>query len=267
MPIAKSTHGAEIFFETRGPATGQKVVLIQGLSLSSRFWFETPDALALAGYHVLTVDNRGTGRSSPIRRPIGMKTMASDVIAAADAAGFGRAIFTGISMGGMIAQHVALRYSERVSALVLLATTSGIARGGLPHPKVISTLAKLQLRPEAARSATLFAELLLPMSERGRAKDLFEKWPHAFGSDPLRRETLLFQLGAVLGHETTAALRKVNVPTAIVTGDADVLVPPRHSDRLARAIPNAKLHVLPNVAHAILSSDPTVVLRMLKTVA
>ena len=113
MPIAPS-RGARIHYTEHGTrGRGPAVVLIQGLGLSSRFWFDVPELLAHDPHgprYVLAIDNRGTGRSDKPRRLWTMGTMADDVVAVLDHAGVESAFVVGISMGGMIAQHVALRH-------------------------------------------------------------------------------------------------------------------------------------------------------------
>src|SRR5690349_4091284 len=121
--------GADIHYEMQGEE-GPVVVLLQGLGLSSRFWFDVPDSLwkdPARPRRVITIDNRGTGRSSRPRgwAPWTLGTMADDVAAVLDDAGVADAVIVGISMGGMIAQHVALRHRTRVRGLVLLATSPG----------------------------------------------------------------------------------------------------------------------------------------------
>src|SRR4249920_1609165 len=111
----------------RGPA----VVLVQGLGLSSRFWFDQPQRLSKKR-RVITLDNRGTGRSDKPRRPYRLPQMADDVARVIRDANAGPAIVVGISMGGMIAQHVAMRHPRDVKALVLLATTPGLPHATLP---------------------------------------------------------------------------------------------------------------------------------------
>ncbi len=149
------------------------MVLLQGLGLSSAFWFDVPRLLASderRPRHVIAIDNRGTGRSDKPRRLWTMGTMADDVIAVLDHAGVDSAFIVGISMGGMIAQHVALRHPSRVRGLVLLATTAGFLMGALPKPATLGRL--LSLPFGGPRAATNLTRLLLPESKWSRGREI-----------------------------------------------------------------------------------------------
>src|SRR3954471_2156363 len=163
MPIAPS-RGARIHYTVRGErGAGPAVVLLQGLGLSSRFWFDVPELLTSeAGVprYVVAIDNRGTGGSDKPRRLWTMGTMADDVIAVLDHAGVEEAFIAGISMGGMIAQHVALRHPSRVRGLVLLATTSGFLRGALPEVRAMVQL--LGVAAGGRNASRNLTRLLLP---------------------------------------------------------------------------------------------------------
>src|SRR4051794_5833622 len=99
-----------------------------GLGMNATGWWRTVPVLAAAGFRVVSFDNRGVGRSSRPPGPYGVASMADDAVAVLDAAGIDRAHVYGISLGGMIAQEIALRRPERVDSMVLGATTPGGAR-------------------------------------------------------------------------------------------------------------------------------------------
>ncbi len=260
MPFAKSPDGAEIHFEVHEPsrpAVGT-VVLLQGLALSSRFWFDLPERLLQdehAPYRVVLLDNRGVGKSRA-RPPYRMGTFADDVAAVLDAAGIDRAVVAGISMGGMIAQHVAVRHPARVEGLVLLATGPGAPHGRIPGPKTIRALVGLGT---GSSDLEAFARLLLPEKHLHRAGDLLARWPAALRENPTPPLHFVAQLLAAAFHSTGFSLKDVRVPAIVVTGDEDLLVPPANSVILARLLPDAELHVLRGVGHAIPLLDEGVV--------
>lgn len=263
MPIATS-RGAQLHYTVRGTrGTGPAVVLIQGLGLSSRFWFDIPDLLAsdpAAPRFVIAVDNRGTGGSDKPRRLWTMGTMADDVIAVLDHAGVDEAFIVGISMGGMIAQHVALRHPSRVRGLVLLATTAGFLLGALPEATALRRLLSLPLGgPRAAKNLT---RLLLPESKWHQAKEIFRDWPDAMRDDPTAPGTFAAHLFAASTHLVTRRLRDIRCPVVVVAGAHDALIPLRNAEVLAREIPNAELEVVADSGHAVFADDRDLVRRM-----
>jgi len=254
MAFATSRGGTKIFYEVSGD--GPPVVLIQGLGLSSRFWFDIPGRLARQ-YRTVVLDNRGVGRSDKPFGPYSMGLLAGDVLAVMDAAGVATATLVGISLGGMIAQHVAVRHPERVTGLVLLATTPGLPHGTLPSLEVLAALVSLPFGRSG--SAGAFARLLLPEKLMPRARELFSRWPDALAKDPVSPTVFLAQLAAAAGHSLGWRLNEIRCPTVVVAGAEDVLIPPSNSRVLARRIPGAVLEIIPEVGHAVPLLDQTVV--------
>lgn len=273
MPFASATDGARIHFDVADPANERDearptVVLVQGLGLSARFWFDLPRRLASATrpHRVVVLDNRGTGRSDKPAGRYKMATFADDVAAVMDEARIERATVVGISLGGMIAQHVALRHPRRVSGLVLMATTAGLPYARLPKLRALATLVGLPIMQRARGPAQIgrsLARLLLSEQDVPRARELLAEWPAAMRAEPVSPRAYFSQLTAVLGHSTGFRLKRVTCPTIVVTGDDDVLIPPHNSRMLARLVPGAHLEVLRACGHAISASDPDCVQRTL----
>ena len=239
-----------IHWESHGIERGPAVVLVQGLGLSSRFWFDQPQRLAKRG-RVITLDNRGTGRSDKPRRPYRLPQMADDVARVIREANAGPAIVVGISMGGMIAQHVAMRHPRDVRALVLLATTPGHPHAKLPAPSTLRLLLTAPLPRRDAAAVRRYNRLLLPEAELDRAHVHLAGWPDALAHDPLTMQTFARHFFAVMTHWTGARLERVEQPTVVVHGEEDILVPPENGERLAKLLPRARLVMLPGVAHAV----------------
>jgi 3-oxoadipate enol-lactonase len=266
MPIALS-RGAHIHYSVHGAASarshGPAVILVQGLGLSSRFWFDVPDILAsdpARPRYVLALDNRGTGKSDKPGGVWTMGTMADDVVAVLDHAGVDAAFVVGISMGGMIAQHVALRHPSRVRGLVLIATTSGFLLGALPEMQALARLLSIPLGgPRAAKN---LGRLLLPESKWPRAREIFRDWPSAMRDSPTSAATFAAHCFAASTHLVTRHLRKIRCPAVIVAGSHDALIPLRNAEVLAREIPGAELEVIPDTGHAVFAEDRDLVRRM-----
>jgi 3-oxoadipate enol-lactonase len=261
MPFAIGHGGARIRYEVLG-ARGPWVVLIQGLGLSSRFWFDAPRLLAedpAQEHRVLVLDNRGTGQSDKPRGPYRMAHMAEDVAAVIDAAGASPAIVVGISMGGMIAQEVALRHPTRVAGLVLLATWAGLPHVALPHPRALATLVSLPfLGPRAGHALT---SLLLAEAHRPRAHELLREWPAAMRAEPADPWVYFAQLAAAATHSTGFRLGKIGCPTVVVCGDEDLIMRKGNGEILARKIPKAHLELIEGASHGIPITDEHAIAR------
>jgi pimeloyl-ACP methyl ester carboxylesterase len=264
MPFATGTGGARIHYDVFGD-DGPWVVLVMGLGASSRLWLDIPQRLQSERYRVLTVDNRGTGRSDPLRGPYSLRRMADDVICAMDAASVDRGYLVGISMGGMIAQHAALNYGHRLAGLVLLATTPGLPHAPLPTPRAVRglLLSALGARLSAATGHRIVADLILSPSDAGRAVEITEAIAPAFRASPTRARCFLWQLAACVAHSTGRHLGRIATPTVVVAGSDDIIMHPKNARLLAERIPNAVLEIVPDCGHGISFSHPDVVHRAL----
>lgn len=264
MPIAPS-RGARIHYTDFGDRDSRiAVVLLQGLGLSSMFWFDIPEMLASdprRPRRVLAIDNRGTGKSDKPRRVWTMGTMADDVVAVLDHAGVDSAFVVGISMGGMIAQHVALRHPSRVRGLVLLATTAGFLMGALPEAAALGRLLSLPLG--GARAGVNLTRLLLPESKWSRAREIFRDWPKAMREDPTVGHTFAAHMFAASTHLVAGRLKHITCPAIVVAGSHDALIPLRNARVLAKRIPRAELEVVEEAGHAVFAEDRDLVRRMI----
>ncbi len=267
MPFARGAHGARIHYEVHG-TEGPWVVLIMGIGASGALWLDVPARLAAEPHRVLTLDNPGTGRSDPLRRPTSLARMASDVVRVMDHAGADRATVVGLSMGGMIAQHIALRHAPRLEGLVLLATSPGVVHGGLPRVRAIRSLLRTgAVRPgERAQAKELIADLILARGERHRIDDVLARLAPAFGETPFRADSFALQLLACSLHVTGHALARIETPTVVVTGDDDIVMGKWASHVLASRIPGAALEIVPGCGHGITFTHPESVVRALARV-
>lgn len=238
--------GSRIAYDIQGE--GPLVVLVQGLGMTGRSWMRTPARLAEAGYTVVTVDNRGAGRSEVPLPPYRMRDMARDVIAVMDHVGQGPAVVAGISLGGMIAQHVTLLAADAVRGLVLAATTCGPPFGRLPRPHVLTTILRGLSGDRRAQLAT--RKFLVHASSLERDPHLFREFDRVVAQEGVHRLGVFGQIAAAAGHNTFFKLRSIRCPVEILSGDSDVLVPTANAHILGRRIRHARVTILPNAGHA-----------------
>ena len=248
---ARASSGARIAWRAYGD--GEPVVLVMGFMGSGHAWFRLLPHIS-AGRRAIVLDNRGTGESD---RPLGLWTMddlAADVLAVLDDAEVERAHVIGASMGGMIVQHLALGSPERVRSLTLCCTSA--RGGGRKGPPPWRMLASLGLRPVLGVGRTLRLVAPLLYSERtleGDPERLAEEVAlRTTDATPLA--TAPAQFGAIVRHDTRARLGRLTVPTLVVHGEDDQLVPPAAGRELAELIPGAELRSLPGCGH-VLTTD------------
>ncbi len=255
MPTVR-THDGWLAWREEGPheddAHGEPVLMIMGLGASSRLWFRLLPWIARR-HRAIVFDNRGTGDSSPVRRRLSMRDLAHDARAVMDDAGLDSAHVIGASMGGMIAQHLALDHGDSVRSLTLACTTPG-GRAGAPPWRLLATAG---LRPllGSKRTFPLVAPALY-------ARSTLRERPERVRDDLARRLedntsplTVYAQLGAIAGHDTRPRLRELEgLPTLVVHGLEDGLVPADRGRDLAALIPGAKLELIDSCGH-LLTTD------------
>lgn len=246
----------ELHWESTGDAAAPPVLLVMGLGMNATGWWRTvPVLTAEAGLRAIAFDNRGVGRSPRTPGPYSVPQLADDAVAVLDAAGVERAHVYGISLGGMIAQEVALRHPERVDALVLGATTPG---GDEATPADDATLAFFRRRGEMTAEEAVWASVPYNYGPRTRAENA-----QAIGEDiaqrlryPIEPEPYAAQLAAALGHDSGGRLGDIASPTLVVHGEQDVMVPPANGRLLAQAIPGAQLLTFPDAGHLYPTDEP-----------
>lgn len=251
MPTARNGT-TELHYESTG--TGPAVLLISGQAMTLDAWWRTVPVLS-SSFRVLTFDNRDVGRSSRSPWPYVVAQMADDAIAVLDAAGVARAHVYGISLGGMVAQELALRFPDRVQALVLGATTGGGPDAILAKAQPLAFFVRVgAMAPEEAEWAAVpYNYGLTTRREHGEriGEDIARRVQHK--TDAL---AYMHQVAAAASHNAVGRLGSIRAPTLVVHGDEDLVMPPRNGEILARAIPDAELKRWPGAGHLYFTDEP-----------
>ena len=238
----------DLYYEVQGD--GFPLVLIRGFGSNADHWqFQVP---AFSSAHKTVVfDNRGIGRSSKPDVPFSTSMMAADTIGLMDALGLGKAHILGVSMGGMIAQRLALDYPDRVAGLVLACTHCGGAKAVAPSEEVSKVFAEYVMTGSLEAAAKAAGALFTEDTFRNNP-GLIQEYQNLAMRYPNEQAMLIHQYEAVLGHDTFDELPEIKAPTLVLTGDQDVLIPPENSKILAGRIPGARLEVISPGGHQFL---------------
>ncbi|MBS0481321.1 MAG: alpha/beta fold hydrolase [Proteobacteria bacterium] len=274
MPVAHA-NGIDLAYETHGDPANPPLLLIMGLGAQLTLWpIELVDALVARGYHVIRYDNRDIGLSTKFtdhavpnvrrvalmrlfglraRLPYRLTEMAADAVALLDALGIAKAHVVGASMGGMIAQLVAVGYPDRVLSLTSIMSTTGNPRLPRSRPEALAALldrpppdASLeQVIPVGLRISRAIGSPGYPADET-RLKERIERdYRRSFHPTGPGR-----QLAAILDDgDRRKRLRGVTAPTLVIHGADDPLVPVEGGQDTAAAVPGAQLKVIPGMGH------------------
>ena len=219
---------------------GHPLVMIRGLNENMDWW--DPELLdALAGrYRLLLFDNRGAGRTvTPEEGEITCPQMADDTAGLMDALGIERAYVMGVSMGGMIAQELALRHPEKVDKLVLCVTYPGGKNTVYASQEVLKKMADGSGGPEAVFERMLsimFSEEWIEANP-GYCADFKERYLRAL----VTANNMVRQFMATARLNTYDRLPTIDSPTLVISGRDDLLIPPENSRTIAGLIPGARL--------------------------
>jgi 3-oxoadipate enol-lactonase len=258
VPLLERPDGARISWETEVPDDGQAVLLIMGLGYPAAMWFRLMPTLT-ERYRVIRLDNRGAGRTGDVPgAPYTVETMTADCLAVLDAAEVRNAHVVGISMGGLMAQEIALTAPDRVRSLCLLATHPGIPHA-VTNPEAMAMLGsrgELTAR-EAAEASIPFN--YAPSTPRERIEeDWAERLPLA-----ATNEGYVAQLSGTSQWDGYDRLGQITSPTLVLHGELDALVPPENGRILADRIRGAELVTVPEANHLLGTDQPEQVSELL----
>ncbi len=228
-----------------------KVLMIMGFMMRGQIWAPVSEPLS-ERCTVATFDHRGIGESPSTPGRLTTRMMANDALRVLDQLGWERAHLVGVSMGGMVAQELALLSQDRFQTLTLIATQPGGAGRFLPTLRGLRIMASARGEQRTRR----MIELLYPSSYVRDAdpQALLERTREQFRAPP-PLPVRLQQLGAVLSHRALDRLSALRIPTLVIKPSQDLLIRPSNSDRLAKAIPNARLLTLPRAGHGLVYQE------------
>ena len=245
-------HGVRLYYYAAGTrGAGEPVVFVHGFATSGHLWSDVV-SLMPAGHRLIVLDVLGHGRSDPPGdRPLSLRAHGERIVELHDVLGVDAACVVGHGVGGAIAQSLAIHSARRVARLALLASTGFgdwatrdlmIARATLPLTRRL---------PPPWLLSMVRTELERGYEDRSRAVHSIDRYLRPFATMD-GRDTLVRHLRALDTRETAslgARLGEIACPTTIVWGEHDPFLPVSLGRRLAQAIPDATMHVIPGARH------------------
>ena len=265
-------NGITVEYDTAGNLSDPPLLLVMGLGAQLIFWDDAfVDELVKRGFFVIRFDNRDVGLSTwfddagvpdigelmtealsgNAKAPYVLDDMAADAAGLLDALGIASAHVVGASMGGMIAQALAIGFPSKVRSLVSIMSTTGERSVGNPHP---DSMAALMAPPPSTRDEAIEASVKAygvfgspgyPFNEQRVRDNAARAFDRGFHPEGVAR-----QLAAVIASpDRTEDLRSVTAPTLVVHGEADPLVDPSGGKATAASVPGASLWLVPGMGH------------------
>ncbi len=232
--------GASLHYETRG--TGSPLLLLNGLGLDLSAWGPHVDALSRR-HRVVLLDARGAGGSESPEPPYSTAQLAEDAISLLEELALGPVHVTGLSLGGLVAQELALLAPDRVKSLVLSATA---ARLPARSRRLIDAWRRLVLAG-VDREAFCREQLAWVLGDDALDQDAaVEGWTRALLAGPVPSPRgFAGQAAACVAHDTRERAARIRAPALVLAGREDAVVPASASEALARLVPGARFAALP----------------------
>ncbi|VVB71776.1 Putative aminoacrylate hydrolase RutD [uncultured archaeon] len=234
---------------------GEPLLMIMGLGGHSLDWGSDLPARLARRYQVILFDNRGAGRSDQPPGPYTIEQMADDTLGLMDEQGIERAHIFAVSMGGMIALRIALDNPERIRRMVLGATTAGGKSRTWPAPEIQKYFyPRKDLSPHDYLLWT--SSVCYPREYIDAHKDIVEQKIQANLTYPCQLQAYMAQLEAFNEFDLDMHLDSIHVPTMVIIGNRDILIPPPNSFLIANRIPGASLREIEGAGHIFWISHP-----------
>lgn len=232
--------------------TGEPLVLIIGYGSKMKGWSFQVDYFK-DKMNVISMDNRGTGESSRHDYPYTIDMFVEDIRNLLDHLNVNEKIhLCGISMGGGIVQHFALKYPEKVKTLILLATTAKFEPSPLTEGN--EAMIKMFSNPEAVFKTRLSSLYTFAFRKKiKKDKELYEKIRNAIVENPTGIQDYKNQAAAMANHDMIDSLNKIEMPTLIMTGNNDLLIDYHKSELMHEKIPNSRLEIFDGVGHGFIA--------------
>jgi pimeloyl-ACP methyl ester carboxylesterase len=251
-----TANGIPLYYETHG--SGEPLVLISGLGYDHWQWHRMVPGLA-EHFQVIVFDNRGVGRSAKPAGPYTAQLLAADTAALLEALGHASAHVLGHSMGGFIAQALALGHPGHVRKLILASTNFGGPRHIPITPEAMAVLTDTRSDPLERLRRGIAVSTAPGWAEAH--PELVQAWLDYRAAHPLDPAGYQAQLAIGLGLLAEAAcfehkLADVQAPTLILAGAHDKVVPPGNADLLAARLPHSRVQILPDAGHVFTLETP-----------
>ena len=245
--------GNEIYFEQRGE--GEPLLLIMGMSGTHLSWGEPFLSQLERDFRVTVYDHRGVGNSARAVAGYSIADLADDAAGLLDHLGLESSHVLGISMGGMVAQQLALRHPSRVRTLTLGCTYSGGEGSMLTSPDVFGRLGEAWQSGDRERALRTGWEVNVSSRFASRDEE-YAKFKDAALALPVAVPVILGQVQAIGGHDVGERLGEISVPSLVVHGTEDQMLSVDNGRMIASRIPGARLEVLDGVGHLFWVEEP-----------
>ncbi|HTW43796.1 MAG TPA: alpha/beta hydrolase [Solirubrobacteraceae bacterium] len=245
----------DIHLDYERTGAGPPLLLIMGMSGTALSWGEPFLAELRRDFDVIAYDHRGVGASTRLDGPITIREMADDAAGLLDALKIDSAHVLGISMGGMIAQELALAAPERIRTLALGCTYCGGPGSERPADEVLGRVERARASGDRELALRAFWEINVSPTFAADA-DAYQR----FVANAMRRavavEVIARQAQAIAGHDTSQRLAQIALPTLVIHGTVDQLLPVHNGRMIAQLIPAAQLEIFDGVGHLFFWERP-----------
>jgi 3-oxoadipate enol-lactonase len=246
----------ELDYERSGTPGAPPLLLIMGMSGTSLHWGEAFLDELRPYFDVIAFDHRGVGASTALDGAITIEEMAQDTAGLLAALSIGEAHVVGISMGGMIAQELALAHPELVSTLTLGCTYCGGEGSALSAPEVVQRLAEAMLSGDRERALRVVFEVSVSREAEAANPALYPQMLSIAERRAVAVPVIMAQMQACAAHDASERLASVRAPTLVVHGTEDELLPVQNGRAIAARIAGARLEILDGAGHLFFWEQP-----------